>query len=91
MAESLKTKILKLRAQGKVYNEIKKTLNCSKSIISLYCTEHNVADKGRKLQPVSLETKKQIAEFCKTNNYTAGIAHFGLSRSTVFKYRNFKE
>jgi len=33
----MKTEILKLRHEGKTYNEIKELLNCSKSTISYYC------------------------------------------------------
>jgi hypothetical protein len=35
----MKNKILKLRQEGKTYNEIKKILGCSKSTISYYCGE----------------------------------------------------
>ena len=33
----MKNEILKLREEGKTYNEIKKILNCSKGTISYYC------------------------------------------------------
>ena len=35
-----KEKILKLRSEGKTYNEIKEILGCSKSVISYHCGEH---------------------------------------------------
>lgn len=34
-----KEKILKLRAEGKTYNEIQEELGCSKSVISYHCSE----------------------------------------------------
>lgn len=34
---SLKPDILRLRSEGKSYNQIAKTLNCSKSVISYHC------------------------------------------------------
>jgi predicted transcriptional regulator len=35
----MKELILKLRSEGKSYNQIVKELNCSKSLISYYCKE----------------------------------------------------
>lgn len=35
----MKDKILKLRSEGKTYNEIKKQLGCSKSTIAYHCGE----------------------------------------------------
>lgn len=39
MGKPLKSKILKLFAEGKTYNEISKTLRCSKGTISFHCSK----------------------------------------------------
>lgn len=43
----MKEKILKLRSEGKTYNQIQNLLNCSKSTISYYCGE-NQKEKTKK-------------------------------------------
>ena len=39
MNQTLESKILKLRQQGQSIRNIVKTLNCSKSTVSYYCSE----------------------------------------------------
>lgn len=45
----MKDKILKLRKEGKSYNEIQAILGCSKGTISYYCSD-NQKDKALKRQ-----------------------------------------
>ena len=49
----MKEEILKLRAEGKTYNQIKEILNCSKSTISYYCGE------GQKEKTLNRERKRR--------------------------------
>lgn len=42
----LKFNILKLRNEGKSYNDISKLLNCSKSVISYHCSNNELNDIG---------------------------------------------
>jgi predicted restriction endonuclease len=47
----MKEKILKLRAEGKTYDEIKKEIGCSKSTISYYCSsgqQQKARERNRK-------------------------------------------
>lgn len=43
----LKDKILKLRAEGKSYNQIAEKLECSKSLISYHCGNGNEKERSR--------------------------------------------
>ena len=47
MNYGLKEKIIKLREQGKTYNQIKKELNCSKGTISYHCSQITNNEKIR--------------------------------------------
>jgi hypothetical protein len=43
----LRNKIIELRQQGKSYREIEKELQCSKSMISIYCRKSGLGGDGR--------------------------------------------
>jgi hypothetical protein len=43
-----------------------------------------------KIHPIPNELKTQIAEFCKTNTSVKASEHFGLSLSTIKKYRKYQ-
>lgn len=74
----MKEKILKLRSEGRSYNEIKKILNCSKSTISYYCGE----DQKEK----SLERTKKY----RTNDYLIRkVDNWGRNKFKL-GVRNFK-
>lgn len=47
MNKNLKEKILKLKNEGKTYNEIQKELNCSKGVIAFHLSK-SVRDKQKK-------------------------------------------
>lgn len=88
---NLKPQILSLRNQGKSYREIQKELNCSKGTINYHCKENELTDIGMKVAPISDDIKLQIAEFCKENTLLDASKHFGLSLSTIKKYKKYQE
>ena len=88
--KGLGVKIIALRKQGMVYNEIKKTLKCSKGIIAYHCKGTDLVDAGKKLYPVPLQLKKDIAKYCKTHTDEEAKNHFKVSFSVIYKYKNFK-
>jgi len=58
----LKFNILKLRSEGKSYDEISELLNCSKSTISYHCSNNDLSDIGlnelRKKNIIKTESRK---------------------------------
>jgi transposase len=83
-------KVLTLRAQGKSYREIAKELNCSRGTVNYHCKENDLTDIGMKKHPIPNELKSQIAEYCQTNTGVKASEHFGLSLSTIKKYRKYQ-
>lgn len=81
----MKEKIIKLRKDGKTYNEIKKELGCSKSTISYHCRKLNISDpvKDNKLSDSIIEGIK-----CDSVNLsTAEICEkYGIGETSVRKY-----
>jgi hypothetical protein len=58
----MKDKILKLRSLGMSYNNISKTLGCSKSIVNYYCSESgkkNLLDRNQKYRLNKIEHRKK--------------------------------
>jgi hypothetical protein len=49
-----------------------------------------MTDIGMKVHPITKELKTQIAEFCQTNTSAKASEHFGLSLSTIKKYRKYQ-
>lgn len=88
---NLKPQILTLRNQGKSYREIQKELNCSKGTINYHCKENELTDIGMKVAPVDSVIKSEIANFCKEHTLLEASNHFGLSLSTIKKYKKFQE
>jgi DNA-binding CsgD family transcriptional regulator len=86
----LKHQVLTLRAEGKSYREIQKQLNCSRGTVNYHCKENDMTDTGLKVHPLSKELKIQIAEFCKNNTSAKASQYFGLSLSTIKKYRKYQ-
>jgi hypothetical protein len=43
-----------------------------------------------KIHPIAKEIKIQIAEYCQTNTSVKATEHFGLSLSTIKKYRKYQ-
>ena len=88
---SIKEKILKLRLEGKSYNEIHELLGCSKATISYHCMRNNLNDiglvKGKKL---TKEDQDNLKEFYKTHTKEETAEFFGISTATVTKYKENK-
>jgi hypothetical protein len=49
-----------------------------------------MTDTGMKIHPITKELKIQIAEFCQTNTSAKATEQFGLSLSTIKKYRKYQ-
>jgi DNA-binding CsgD family transcriptional regulator len=86
----LKNKVLTLRAEGKSYRAIQKELNCSRGTINYHCKDNDMTDIGMKVHPLTNELKQQIADFCQTNTSAKASEQFGLSLSTIKKYRKYQ-
>lgn len=87
----LKNQVLSLRAEGKSYRAIQKVLNCSRGTINYHCKDNDMTDIGMKIHPITKELKIQIANFCQTHTSVKGTEEFGLSLSTIKKYRKYQE
>ena len=83
----IKSQILSLREQGKTYNEIAKELECAKSTINYHCKKHDLTDIGLKNVRIDSDTAEKIYEFCKQNSVADAVKHFGVSKSTIKKYK----
>ena len=57
----MKDEILKLRKEGKSYNEIKEILKCSKATISYHCSKLEFNDELKELN-LEIKNKKQIKD-----------------------------
>jgi DNA-binding CsgD family transcriptional regulator len=86
----LKNQVLTLRAEGKSYRAIQKELHCSRGTVNYHCKDNDMTDTGMKVYPISKELKLQISEFCKTSTSVKASEHFGLSLSTIKKYRKYQ-
>ena len=86
----LKHKVLTLREEGKSYRAIQKELNCSRGTVNYHCKDNDMTDTGMKVHPLHNDIKIQIAEFCQTNTSVKATEHFGLSLSTIKKYRKYQ-
>lgn len=79
--------VIQLRKAGRNYNQIAKELSCSKNTVAYHCKKSGLTDIGFKLVKVSDEIVNQIFEFCLTNSVNDAVKKFGLSKSTIKKYR----
>ena len=86
----LKNQVLTLRAEGKSYRAIQKELNCSRGTINYHCKDNDMTDTGMKVHPLTKELKLQIAEHCQNTTSAKASEHFGLSLSTIKKYRKYQ-
>jgi hypothetical protein len=88
MNSGLKEQILKLRIDGKTYNEIRTILNCSKATISYHCKRHNV--NFFKNKTLSSEEKDALNVFYKTNTLKETAKKFNISVTSVIRYSENK-
>jgi transposase len=83
----LRNQILALR-DTMSYRDIEKKLGCSKGTINYHCGKNDLLDTGKKKYPLTIEKKKEIHEFCKTNSNSVAQKHFNVSLSTIHKYKD---
>jgi transposase len=76
-----KDKVIKLRKEGKSYDEIKKELNISKSTISYHCKRYGLNSERR----FDIE---ELKNYCKTHTIKEASEKFNVSISTVKKYKD---
>lgn len=75
----MKKEILKLREEGKSYNEIKSILGCSKSTISYYCNpnqKEKVLVRNRKRRENILLKKSENFKNSKHRNFVEGVRKY---------------
>jgi len=84
-----KDEVIKLRNEGKSYDEIKEELNISKSTISYHCKRYGLNNIG-KSKVINSELKKKIIEYCKNHTIKETSKEFDVSISTVKRYKNKK-
>lgn len=92
MTTSLKEEILKLRKEGKNYNEICELLNCSKGTVSYHCNNNSiggnyVSNVREKLTEVEIE---ELNIYYKDHSIDECVVKFNIGRSTVIKYTKNK-
>jgi len=88
----MKDEILKLRNEGKTYNEIQKTLNCSKGTISYYCGEsqkEKTIIRTRKRRENKLVRKIDSFKHRKSRNVRESVRRFN-KRDNEIKGRTNK-
>ena len=83
-----KEDIIRLRKNGKSYNQIKKQLGCSLSVISHHCKKKNLGSIGLigEKRKISDEKKKAIRETYKNETAQKTAEIHNVSESTVKKY-----
>lgn len=91
MDTSLKEQIIELRQQRKSYNEISKILGCSKATISYHCMKSDTNDIGlKKGKILTDEEQNNLREYYKTHSKDETAIFFGISTTTVTKYKENK-
>jgi predicted transcriptional regulator len=83
----IKNAIITLREEGKTYNQIAKELECAKSTINYHCKKYDLTDIGFKNNRIDSLTADNIYNFCKENSINDAVKKFGVSKSTIKKYK----
>lgn len=86
-----KKDIIRLRRQGKSYNEIEDELDCSKGTIAYHCQRKNLEDIGMKASPISEEKKEKIKALRKKKTIEEVSEALDVSQTTVVKYSESSE
>lgn len=86
-----KQDIIRLRKDGKSYNQIKKELDCSKSTVAYHCQNEGLEDIGMKKEKVSDKKKEAIRETYKNKTAEKTAEIHDVSESTVKKYGKLKQ
>lgn len=93
MNKDLKEKIIKLRLEGKSYNEIKNNLNCSKGTISFHCKNLGltVIDGLNYCNKTNQSLVKKIKHYYKNHTCKETALKFNVSCGTVINYSDSKK
>lgn len=78
----MKEDILRLKKEGKTYNEIKQILGCSISTISYHCNNNNLGTDMK----LSDELIKKIKDYYLNHTINETISEFNISKTTLLKY-----
>lgn len=84
--KKIEADIVELRKQGKSYNEIETILQCSKGLVSYYCTRNNLVDIGLRNLNITDDIIKEWQEYCDTHTLKNAAEHFGVSATTLKRY-----
>jgi transposase len=86
-----KEKIIELRKNGKSYKEIKKELGCSSGYISEVCKSIGLNNIGLDLNKKLTDNEiLELKEYYKTHTKEETSIKFGVSGTTVTKYKDCK-
>jgi transposase len=91
MSSTRKEKIIELRKKGKSYKEIKKELGCSSGYISEVCKSIGLNNIGLDLNKKLTDNEiLELKEYYKTHTKEETSIKFGVSGTTVTKYKDCK-
>ena len=83
----MKKEVIKLRLEGKTYNEIKKILNISKATISYHLKSVGLETKIQRLNEVMIT---QLKEYYKNHTIKECAKKFNISNTTVIRFTDNK-
>jgi DNA-binding CsgD family transcriptional regulator len=86
----LKNEILQLREEGLSYNQISEKLKCSKSVISYHCKRWSLTDIGLFKGKDVYSLRDEIKEYYKSHTKKETADFFGISESSVTRYKEYK-
>lgn len=88
---SRREKIIELRKKGKSYKEIRKEIGCSPGYISEVCKSIGLNNIGLDLNKKLTDSEiLELKEYYKTHTKAETSAKFGVSGTTVTKYKDCK-
>lgn len=82
----MKEEIVKLRKEGKTFNEIKKIVGCAKSTISYHCRKENINDFNKLKKPTEDEIINFQILYDEHKSSIVVSKLTGWSKQTVLKY-----
>lgn len=84
---SYKEEIIKLRNEGKTYNEIKKIVGCAKSTISFHCKNSGLGGiDGLKYEKLSESDRVEMNKYYQNHTIDETSFKFNVSAGTVKNY-----
>lgn len=85
-----RSKILKLHNEGLSYNEIAKTLNCTKSLVAFYCGKRYDSEKAAEKEASQLEYEQIVCKAIKTHKNLNQVCKFLGKRPVNNNYKFLK-